>query len=644
MRNMESSLIVILEDEAAHAEAIKRSLAQSENNFRIIVAASLEEFDRLISDITPDLVIADINLPDGSALTLLNEKENPWPVLIMTSFGNEDMAVLAIKSGALDYIVKSPEAFKNIEHVVNRNLRDWYNIQKSRENEDKFRILFETMSQGVIYQDDNGKVIAVNSAAERILGLTSEQIKNRTSFDSYRKPVYEDGSHFPEELHPPVEALRSGIPVEDVVMGIYHAGEDKYKWLLISSIPQFRENETRPYQVFSTFTDITDLKNAEAELKQAKDKAEESDRLKSAFLANMSHEIRTPMNGIMGFADLLKTPGLSGVSQKNYIEIIEMSGMRMLDIINDLIDISRIEAGQIEIKKELTDIPGLLDDLFQFFIPESNNKGIRLTLEVQLQPDESLVETDKTKITQIVTNLVKNALKFTKSSGEIEIGCKMQGNSEVLFYVKDTGSGIRKELHEKIFDRFGQGDKSHHDGVGLGLAISKAFVEMLGGRIGIESEPGKGSVFFFTIPFIRNQATEFSDYTEKKARISTPSPVLNILVADDDDISYYLLKEILKKRNIITHRAKNGLEAVNIVKNKTSFDLIIMDVKMPVMNGLEATRQVKEIKPGIPVIIQSAFVNDLEIEQSYQAGCDDYISKPIDVSELIEKIYSHCSV
>jgi signal transduction histidine kinase/ActR/RegA family two-component response regulator len=503
MNNDKNISLVILEDEEAHAEALLRSLSKDE--FDITIAASLEEFNRVISRITPDLVIADINLPDGSALSLLNSNavSQLWPVLVMTSYGNEDMAVTAIKAGALDYIVKSSDAFKNIKHVINRNLRDWSNIQESRENEKKFRILFETMAQGVVYQDYNGNIIAANSAAEKILGLNSEQLKNRTSFDTTWSSIHEDCSPFPGETHPSVIALNTGKPVEDVIMGIYNPELNVIKWVLVSAIPQFRDNEKEPYQVFSTFTDITELKNAEAELVKSKEKAEESDRLKSAFLANMSHEIRTPMNGIMGFADLLKTPELSGESQKNYIEIIEASGNRMLEIINHLIDISRIEAGQIEIKLEPVYIPDLLKDLMKFFSPEANDRNILLRSDIRLEPDEYFIETDKTKLAQVITNLIKNALKFTDRNGYIKIGCNLHGHSSICFYVKDTGSGIRKELHEKIFDRFIQGDISHkHEGVGLGLAISKAYVEMLGGKIGLDSIPGKGSVFYFILPLV----------------------------------------------------------------------------------------------------------------------------------------------
>ncbi len=644
MNSNSGKYLIILEDEPAHAEAIKRYLSLAEDNYNIIISDSLKEFNNIIANIIPDLVIADINLPDGNAFTLLKgdiEKQS-WPILVMTSFGDEETAVKAIKSGAQDYIVKSPEAFKNIAHVVRRNLRDWKNMQERRESEKQFRILFETMAQGVIYQDENNKILAANSAAEKITGLTSDQMRSRNFFDPrHWVSVQEDGSNLSKENHPAMLALQTGLPVKDKVIGLLHPQKEKYIWLLVSAIPQFRENETKPYQVFTTFTDITEIKLAELELKKAKERAEESDRLKSTFMANMSHEIRTPMNGILGFADLLKTPNLSGESQKRYIEAINTSGKRMLDIINDLIDISKIESGQLEIRKENTDIPELLNELILFFTPESRKKRIDLKLNIQLPSNKFIVETDKTKLAQVITNLLKNALKFTVEKGRIELGCSIQDNINLVFYVKDTGRGIRKEISDKIFERFRQGDSpDEHEGVGLGLAISKAYVELLGGRIELESEPGKGSVFSFTLPFNPSAPSTGMSSAALEDNLSH----VKVLVVEDDDLNYSLLSELLKRINISTCYARNGLEAVNMIKDQPDISLVLMDIKLPIMNGNEATMQIKKIRPGIPVIAHSAYAGKAEIQQSFQAGCDDYITKPVDTKLFLEKISWYCSM
>ncbi|MFA5298330.1 MAG: ATP-binding protein [Lutibacter sp.] len=252
-------------------------------------------------------------------------------------------------------------------------------------------------------------------------------------------------------------------------------------------------------------TQNEEYKKINFELKKAKEQAEESDRLKSAFLANMSHEIRTPMSGILGFADLLKSPELTRDKRYKYIEIIEKSGRRMLNIINDIVSISKIESGQSEISISETNINEQLEYIYSFFKPETDKKGIQLILNNTLSAKEAVFNTDKEKICAILTNLVKNAIKFT-SQGIIEIGCNLKGNSEpaeLEFYVKDTGEGISEEQKELIFERFRQGSDSltrNYEGAGLGLAISKAYVEMLGGKIWVESENGMGAVFYFTIP------------------------------------------------------------------------------------------------------------------------------------------------
>ncbi|MGE5406315.1 MAG: response regulator [Methanosarcina sp.] len=626
--------VIIIEDEPAHAEALRRYLSTSENDCAVKIAGTLAEFNQMVEQIVPDIVIADINLPDGTAFSLLRSdpEDQQWPVLIMTSYGDEEVAVKAIKSGALDYLVKSPEAFRNITHVINRNLREWRIIQQSRESERKFRFLFETMEQGVIYQDYNMKISAANPAAQKITGYSLAEMQNSSFFEEGPWfDISEDGNVSPSKIHPSIVANQTGEPVKERVMGFQNPAEDRFVWLLVSSRPYFRK------QVFTTFTDITEMKLSELALKNAKQKAEESDRLKSVFMANMSHEIRTPMNGILGFSDLLKTPELSGESQKMYIEAINSSGKRMLDIINDLIDISKIEAGQTEVRNENTSIPDLLRELVLFFKPEADKKNITLKTDIRLPSSEFSINTDRTKLAQIITNLVKNALKFTHSGGTIELACRIKDERSLILSVKDNGTGVRKELQDKIFERFRQGDRAdEHDGVGLGLAISRAYVEMLGGIIGIESEPGKGSDFFFTLPL----PVIPGGYMQKEGGDIKPGMPhqLNILVAEDDEISYFLIKETLTRNNITPLHATNGREAVNIVKSGKDIDLILMDIKLPVMNGLDATREIKKINPGIPVIAQSAYVSQEEIQRSIEAGCDDYISKPVDIKELFRKI------
>jgi PAS domain S-box-containing protein len=374
------------------------------------------------------------------------------------------------------------------------------------------------------------------------------------------------------------------------------------------------------------------------ELVKAKEKAEESDRLKTAFLANMSHEIRTPMNGIIGFTDLLKEPELTGAQQENYIQVIQQSGYRMLNIIDELIDIARIEAGQVEIRLQDTCVNYLLDGLYTFFKPETDKKGISLSCQETLTYSDSYMKTDSTKLNQILTNLIKNALKFTRT-GSIDFGYTVK-DEIIEFYVKDTGIGIPYDLQDKIFDRFRRGDMSdttEYEGVGLGLSITKAFVEKLGGRIWFESEQDKGSTFFFSLPF--KSVKSFREQKKQKTpKIVEAKPRHTVLVVEDEETSYLYLKEILYRNRLKVIRALNGEEAIRFVKENPEIKLVLMDIKMPVLNGLAATRQIKKLRPELPIIIETAYASADERKSSFEMGCDDFISKPINKEILMRLI------
>ncbi len=382
--------------------------------------------------------------------------------------------------------------------------------------------------------------------------------------------------------------------------------------------------------------DITKLKETEFELIKAKEKAEESDRLKSAFLANMSHEIRTPMNGILGFANLLKEANLKTDIQNQFIDIIVKSGDRMLNIINDIIDISKIESGQMVVVNTNLNVNHVLDDLFGFFKEETNQKSIELRLIKGLSDKEARLKTDSVKFFAILSNLLKNAIKYT-AKGSIEFGYRLKASGKELeFFVKDSGIGIPKDRQTAIFERFVQADienKMAMQGAGLGLAISKAYVEMLGGDIWLESEENIGSTFYFTIPYINGNVKEIvnSDSIQsEKNQVKN----LKILIADDDEISNQLLAISVKEYSSEIVTVINGKEAIEAYKNYPNFDLVIMDIQMPIINGYEATRQIREFNKKVIIIAQTAFALEGDREKSIAAGCNDYISKPINKTKL----------
>jgi PAS domain S-box-containing protein len=380
------------------------------------------------------------------------------------------------------------------------------------------------------------------------------------------------------------------------------------------------------------------------ELIHAKEKAEESNRLKSAFLANMSHEIRTPMNGILGFADLLKSPELSGDKQKSFIELIEKSGNRLLGIINDLVDISKIESGQMEVKLSPIDIADLIRNLVHFFSPEASRKGLEISWKSGLTEQESLISTDQEKIYAILTNLIKNAIKFT-DSGYIRINCEKEGE-ELLLQVEDSGIGISSENQDVIFERFSQAEVTStrkYEGAGLGLAISKAYIEMLGGQINIKSEPGVGTFFYFKIPYI---AQPLSTINSKSVETSD-SVLLNglkILIAEDEEIiDTYITMVISKYCTEILH-AQTGVEAVDLCKAHPDLDFILMDMRMPHLDGYGATRAIREFNTDVVIIAQTAFAMTGDKEKAMEAGCNDYITKPINGNRLLELLVKWNSI
>ncbi|MCK9452004.1 MAG: ATP-binding protein [Bacteroidales bacterium] len=376
------------------------------------------------------------------------------------------------------------------------------------------------------------------------------------------------------------------------------------------------------------------------ELLIAKEKAEESDQLKSAFLANMSHEIRTPMNGILGFAELLKEPDLSGSEQLEYLQIIEKSGMRMLGIINDIIDISKIESGSMETRFTAVSLLNLLNEQLNFFQPEVNTKNLKI-INVSADSEDLIITTDKDKLEAILINLIKNAVKYT-DKGEIRLGFK-QTLRQLTIFVSDTGIGIPEDRQQAIFDRFVQADiadKMAMQGAGLGLSIARAYTEMLGGKLYLKSKVGEGTVFYVELPLNGNHEDMYIEnlQEEKPKQMDSESNKLNILVAEDEETSAMVLSKTLKPLINKLYWAKTGDEAVDIFRANRSVNLILMDIKMPGMNGYEATEAIRKFDKNVIIIAQTAHAMGGDKQKAFDSGCTDYISKPILREELFYMI------
>jgi PAS domain S-box-containing protein len=381
----------------------------------------------------------------------------------------------------------------------------------------------------------------------------------------------------------------------------------------------------------------------EYELIKAKEKAEESDKLKTAFLANMSHEIRTPMNGILGFAEMLNDSRLSYANRKKYLNIIHSNGKMLINLIDDIIDFAKIESGQANIVQDEFSLNSLLNQVQSTFLTRSlrrNKSKLRILTKKSFPDEKSYIRTDPIKLRQILTNLVGNAIKFT-NKGYIEFGYDLAENSFLKFYVKDTGIGIPDDKLQMIFERFIQADSSpsrKYGGSGLGLAISKGLVELLGGKMWAESALNEGSTFYFTIPFISVVRRMEERPEGRDARVPSNWEGRLFLIAEDDKFSYKFLEGFLKQTKADVIRASDGREAVELCRSNSKIDLVLMDIQMPEMNGLTATEEIKKFNKSIPIIAQTANAINEEKIRCLEAGCDDFVTKPVNINELFDKI------
>ena len=503
------------------------------------------------------------------------------------------------------------------------------NIAKrnAEENEQKYRGMVSIMPDGVLIHRE-GIIIYANPAATKIFKAKSENIVLGRKVLDFVHPEYRD--IVINRIKKSIDENISVETIEEILIGF----DGKPIYAFVTAFPFLFEGKP---SMLVVFTDITNLKLIEKELITSKLKAEESDRLKTVFLQNMSHEIRTPMNGILGFLNLLKTSRLED-ERKKYIDIINKSGDRLLNTINNIIEISKIESNQLTVHYSEVNIMEVMDFHLNFFNQQAKEKGLQLKLSEQIRDEKAFTETDKYILDNILTNLICNAIKFTKK-GTIEFGNYIEENV-MVFYVKDTGAGIPPSRLNAIFERFIQADMKitrPYEGSGLGLSIVKAYVEKLNGKIWVESEINIGSTFYFSIPYIPLKR-EVINLAEREENVNIPGKLFTILVAEDDEISFLYIKQILKISDIKLLHAKNGKEAIQMLMENPNISLILMDIKMPVMNGLDAARQIRQFNKDIPIIAQTAFALAGDKEMALEAGCNNYITKPINGNKLIQLI------
>ncbi|MGC9354446.1 MAG: PAS domain S-box protein [Mariniphaga sp.] len=510
-------------------------------------------------------------------------------------------------------------------------------ITERIEIENQLKLLSRSVEQSpvsIVVTDNNGIIEYVNSAFTKVTGYSSDEVKGM------KTSLFKSGNHSQKFYKQLWNTILRGEEWHGELMNRKKNGELFWEDISISPVYNLKQEITH---FISIREDVTEKKKMIDDLIAAKEKAEESDRLKSAFLANMSHEIRTPMNGILGFTELLKEPKLTGEEKNEYIKIIQKSGQRMLNTINDLIEISKIESGSLELKLKEVNVNEQLDYIYNFFKPETENKGLAFKLHKALPVEQVIVETDQEKLNGVLMNLIKNAIKYTNQGG-IEMGYRVVENT-LEFFVKDTGIGIEKKHREFVFERFAQADISlskPYEGAGLGLSIAKAYVEILGGKIWFESESSKGSQFYFTIPFTKKPAEKkITSYEQPCTDGEQALKNLTILVAEDDTTSQIYISELLRGKCKKVFFAENGKEAVQLFSENPEIDLVLMDMKMPLMDGYQATAKIKEINRDTVVIAQTAYALSGDKEKILEAGCDDYLPKPFPKKRLIELVWKY---
>ncbi|MBE0647927.1 MAG: PAS domain S-box protein [Bacteroidales bacterium] len=499
--------------------------------------------------------------------------------------------------------------------------------------------LYQSSSEAILMIDNNGVVKSINKEFSLLFGYTESEILGK-NIDEMIVPRYlsDEG----------VRNTNRALTNERVEMESVR--QHKNGMLIDVSLlvtPIFIEGAI--VGAYGIYRDITDRKRIEKSLIIAKEKAEESDRLKSAFLSNMSHEIRTPMNAILGFSGLLSDPGATEEEKAEYINIIKERGNDLMRIISDIIDVAKIESGQLKINIKDCKVNRLMDDILVVFnqLKQKQEKhDVELKTSLQIPDPEFTILTDPQRLRQVITNLLENSLKFTES-GAIEFGYTIKEDfgigKSIEFFIQDSGIGIPKEMQSVIFERFRQVDDSHtrkYGGTGLGLTICKNLTHLMGGELRLQSEVGKGTKFTITLPMWTITSTKEEPVTEtQKAKPNTWTDKV-ILIAEDEESNYTFLEHVLKRTGVKLIWAQNGKDAVNIAQTE-KIDLILMDIRMPGMDGYEATEIIKKENKSLPIIAQTAYALKGEKELSIGSGCDDYISKPIDITELMGLLSKH---
>ncbi len=498
-------------------------------------------------------------------------------------------------------------------------------IRSAEDTQRRYQELSDMLPQSVFETDELGNYTYVNKAWYKAFGYTETDLGEGLNLLETLIPE-SDQDHF----------MGKG-KIENMTFQAIRKDGTHFP---VSVYADYIVRDGRNFGRRGIIVDITDKVDYIKALKQETSKARTADELKSSFLANMSHEIRTPMNSIIGFSNLLASDQIPDIQKKDFVHYIKTSSEILLNLVDDIIDIAKIEAGELKIVKKECELFGLCHELLSMageIKRKFNKRDIEIIFSPGFTQQELVLKTDPFRLKQILINLITNAIKFTEK-GIVEFGFKTQDERTIEFFVKDTGVGLTRAELEVIFERFKRARRSDEKnivGTGLGLAISRNLVQLLGGEMWVDSMPGKGTTFSFTMPFLK-----ITHIPERDNNTFAENPVYEfkgagILIAEDDPVSFAFLREVFQQTGANLYHASDGKEAVSLFTKVEKIDLVIMDIQMPEMNGFEAVKMIRAMNDSVPVIAQTAFAMSDDREKMKQAGFDDYVSKPVDIQQLM---------
>ena len=622
--------VLIVEDVATDAELIERELKKAGFKPATRIVETREVYIQAIAEFEPDIIFSDYNLPSFNgmqALLIRQEKLPNIPFILVTGANNEEIAVDCMRAGADDYILK--ENLTRLGQACKAAINKKAIVRANLEAMEKLSVLSRAVEQNpalIMITSLNGDIEYVNPKFCEVTGYTSAEVTGKNP------RFLKSGNQSDEFYRNMWQIIMSGKEWTGEMLNKKKNGDLYWANATISPLLNLKGEITH---LVGIIEDITEKRKMIIDLIHAKEKAESGDKLKSAFINNISHEVRTPLSTIEGFVEMLISPDTSDENKAVYSQIIRKSSSRLVNTIANYVDISLIASRNIEVHNSSFALNPVLEDVKSEYLNACIEKNIQLIIQKPGEIDDLQLNSDPELLRKIWIHLVGNAVKFT-SAGNVTFGYR-QSEGNIVFFVSDTGIGIESNKIKLIFDHFMQADVSQtrlYEGSGLGLSIARELVMKLGGQISVESTENEGTTFTFTLSGSSRKLGAEKPESNQKQVDKDANPL--ILVAEDDDFNFKYLDIILKRNGYLVQRAENGLQAVNYCReHPDDVSLVLMDMKMPVMGGLDATRQIRKFLSDLPIIALTAYVSVADENAAYDAGCDEFMSKPVNKEKLL---------